>query len=107
MSVSPGILVIVVAILLAAAAGTFALAFGLGGREGARALNAGRFIENAFNVGQTIGLGELNGQLVAIEPRPPCSERRTASYGCQPHAARINRDHPRRARANPVWALRG
>jgi small-conductance mechanosensitive channel len=66
--VSAGILVIVVAILLAAAAGTFALAFGLGGRDVARALNAGRFVENAFNVGQTISLGELKGRIVAIEP---------------------------------------
>lgn len=66
--VSAGILVIVVAILLAAAAGTFALAFGLGGREVARALNAGRFVENAFEVGQTISLGDLKGQIVAIEP---------------------------------------
>ena len=66
MRVSAGILVIVAAMLLAA--GTFALAFGLGGMEGARALNAGRFTENAFNVGQTIGLGELDGQIVAIEP---------------------------------------
>jgi hypothetical protein len=40
------------------------VAFALRGRDVARALNAGRFIENAFNVGQTISLGELKGQIV-------------------------------------------
>jgi hypothetical protein len=68
MSVSAGILVIVVAILLAAAAGTFALAFGLGGREGARALNAAAS-SRTHSTCQTIGLGEPNGQIVVIEPK--------------------------------------
>jgi hypothetical protein len=65
--VSAGILVMVIAILLAAAAGTFALAFGLGGREAARALNAGRFVRSAFEVGQTISIGELRGRILAFE----------------------------------------
>jgi small-conductance mechanosensitive channel len=66
--VSADILVLVIAILLAAAAATFALAFGLGGRETARALNAGRFVRSAFEVGQTISIGELRGRIVSIEP---------------------------------------
>jgi small-conductance mechanosensitive channel len=66
--VAAGILVMVIAILLAGAAGTFALAFGLGGRETARALNAGRFVRSAFEVGQTISIGELRGRILAIEP---------------------------------------
>jgi small-conductance mechanosensitive channel len=66
--VSADILFIVIAILLAAAAGTFALAFGLGGREVARALNAGRFVRGAFQVGQTISVGQVRGTIVAIEP---------------------------------------
>jgi small-conductance mechanosensitive channel len=66
--VSADILFIVIAILLAAAAGTFALAFGLGGREVARALNAGRFVRGAFQVGQTISVGQIRGTIVAIEP---------------------------------------
>jgi small-conductance mechanosensitive channel len=66
--ISADILIMVIAILLAAAAGTFALAFGLGGRETARALNAGRFVRGAFEVGQTISIGELRGRIVAIEP---------------------------------------
>jgi len=66
--VSADILFTVIAILLAAAAGTFALAFGLGGREVARALNAGRFVRGAFQVGQTISVGQIRGTIVAIEP---------------------------------------
>jgi small-conductance mechanosensitive channel len=66
--VSADILFIVIAIFLAAAAGTFALAFGLGGREVARALNAGRFVRGAFHVGQTISVGRIRGTIVAIEP---------------------------------------
>jgi small-conductance mechanosensitive channel len=66
--VSADILFTVIAILLAAAAGTFALAFGLGGREVARALNAGRFVRGAFQVGQLISVGQIRGTIVAIEP---------------------------------------
>jgi hypothetical protein len=66
--VSAGVLVLVVAIVLAAVAGTFAIAFGLGGREVARALNAGRFVREAYEVGQTIQVGEWRGRIVAIEP---------------------------------------
>jgi small-conductance mechanosensitive channel len=66
--VSAGVLVIVLAILLAAVGATFAIAFGLGGREVARALNAGRFVRGAYDVGQTIEVGDLRGRIVAIEP---------------------------------------
>ena len=66
--VSAGVLVLVIAIVLGAVAATFALAFGLGGREVARALNAGRFVRNAFHVGQTIEVGDLRGQIVSIDP---------------------------------------
>jgi small-conductance mechanosensitive channel len=68
LGVSAGILFTVIAILLAAAAGTFALAFGLGGREVAKALNAGRFVRSAFEVGQTISVGDVRGEIIAIEP---------------------------------------
>jgi small-conductance mechanosensitive channel len=68
LGVSAGILFTVIAILLAAAAGTFALAFGLGGREVARALNAGRFVRSAFEIGQTISIGDVSGEIIAIEP---------------------------------------
>jgi small-conductance mechanosensitive channel len=53
--------------VLAAVAATFAIAFGLGGREVARALNAGRFVRAAFVVGDTIRVGDLSGQIVVID----------------------------------------
>jgi small-conductance mechanosensitive channel len=68
LKVSAGILFAVVVILLAAAAATFALAFGLGGREVAKALNAGRFVRGAFNVGQTISVGGVRGEIISIDP---------------------------------------
>jgi len=67
-NVSADVLLLVVAIVLGAVAATFAIAFGLGGREVARALNAGRFVRGAFAVGQTIRVGELQGQIVAMDP---------------------------------------
>jgi small-conductance mechanosensitive channel len=66
--VSAGVLIIVIAIILAGVTATFAIAFGLGGREVARALNAGRFVRGAYDVGQTIEVGDLHGRIVAIEP---------------------------------------
>lgn len=68
LGVSAGILFTVIAILLAGAAATFALAFGLGGREVAKALNAGRFVRSAFKIGQTISIGNVRGEIIAIEP---------------------------------------
>lgn len=38
-----------IGILLAGAAGTFALAFGLGGRDVARALSAGRYLRHDYS----------------------------------------------------------
>ena len=65
--VSAEVLTLVIAIVLAAVAATFAIAFGLGGREVARALNAGRFVRAAYTVGETIRVGDLSGQIVGID----------------------------------------
>jgi small-conductance mechanosensitive channel len=65
--VSSEVLTLVIAIVLAGAASTFAIAFGLGGREVARALNASRFVRAAFTVGQTIQVGDIRGEIVAID----------------------------------------
>jgi small-conductance mechanosensitive channel len=62
------ILTLLLAILLAAAAGTVALAFGLGGRDAARALSAGRYVQGAYAIGQTISLDGARGEIVALEP---------------------------------------
>ena len=58
---------ILVGILVAAAAAMFALAFGLGGRELARSLSAGRYVSHAFEVGQDITIGDVRGRITAIE----------------------------------------
>ena len=55
------------ALLLAAASVTFDLAFGLGGREVARALSAGRYIRGSYRVGQRISVGNVGGEITAIE----------------------------------------
>ena len=65
--VSTELLILVVGIVLAGVAAVFAIAFGLGGREMARALNAGRFVRSAFEVGETVQLGEWGGRILAIE----------------------------------------
>lgn len=66
-AVSTGILMALVAILLAAVAGTFAIAFGLGGQGVARELSAGRYVRGAFEPGQEISFGEVRGEVVAVE----------------------------------------
>ena len=67
LGIPTGILLAVVAMVVIAAAVTFALAFGLGGREVARELSAGRYVGGAFALGQTITVGDLRGQIVALE----------------------------------------
>ena len=61
------VLLILIAILLSGAAATLALAFGLGGREAASALSAGRYLRHDYEVGQEIGFDEVRGRIVAIE----------------------------------------
>ncbi len=62
------VLVLLVGILLAGAAGTLALAFGLGGREVARALSAGRYLRHDYVPGQEIGFADVRGRVASVEP---------------------------------------
>lgn len=55
------------AILVAALALTFALAFGIGSQGVAREVSAGRYVGSAFRVGQTIRAGDVHGEIVALE----------------------------------------
>jgi small-conductance mechanosensitive channel len=64
--ISTSILVIVIGVLLAAVAGTFTLAFGLGSRDVARALSAGRYLRHDYQVGQEIGFGDVRGRISRI-----------------------------------------
>jgi len=66
-AVSTAILMVLVGILLAAASATLALAFGLGGREVARELSAGRYLRGSYEIGQTISFEEVRGEIVAFD----------------------------------------
>lgn len=66
-AVSILVLLILITILVGGATATLALAFGLGGRDAARALSAGRYLRHDYQVGQDIGFGDLRGRITAIE----------------------------------------
>ena len=66
-AVSSAILMVLVALVLAAVGATFALAFGLGGREVARELSAGRYLRTAYRTGQEISFGDVRGRIESID----------------------------------------
>jgi small-conductance mechanosensitive channel len=68
LTISTALLMVLVAILLAAAALPFAIAFGLGGRDVARSLSAGRYVRAAFSEGQMIRIDDIRGRVERIEP---------------------------------------
>jgi len=61
------VLLVLVAVLLAGAAATLALAFGIGGREMAREVSARRYVEGAFRVGEEITVSDVRGTIAIIE----------------------------------------
>jgi small-conductance mechanosensitive channel len=61
------ILFTLIVIALAAAAFTGALALGLGGRDVAREVSAGRYLAGTYELGQTIRIGEVRGEIIALE----------------------------------------
>lgn len=64
--ISTEILLVLIGVLLAAVSGTFTIAFGLGSREVARALSAGRYLRHDYRVGQEIGFGDVRGRITRI-----------------------------------------
>jgi small-conductance mechanosensitive channel len=64
--ISTALLIVLIGVLLAAVSGTFTLAFGLGSREVARALSAGRYLRHDYRVGQEIGFGDVRGRISRI-----------------------------------------
>jgi small-conductance mechanosensitive channel len=66
-AVSTLVLLVLIGILLAGVVGTFTLAFGLGGRDVARALSAGRYLRHDYEVGQEIGFADVRGRITNIE----------------------------------------
>lgn len=67
LGVPTDVLMMVVTVSLVAVAGALALAFGLGSRDLARQMTAGRYVATTFAVGQRIGVAELTGEIVALE----------------------------------------
>jgi len=67
-AVSTLVLLLLVGIVLAGATATFTLAFGLGGRDVARALSAGRYLRHDYATGQEIGFADVRGRITTIEP---------------------------------------
>jgi small-conductance mechanosensitive channel len=61
------ILFTLIVIALAAAALAGALALGLGSREVAREVSAGRYLAGTYDVGQTIRIDDVRGEIVALE----------------------------------------
>ncbi|MBV9817831.1 MAG: mechanosensitive ion channel [Solirubrobacterales bacterium] len=67
-AISTLVLLLLVGLLLGGVVATFALAFGLGGREVARSLSAGRYVRHSYREGEVIGFGDVRGTVTAIEP---------------------------------------
>jgi small-conductance mechanosensitive channel len=65
--ISTAFLTLLVGILFVAAALTVALAFGLGSRDVARQVSAGRYVGASFRIGQTISVDDVRGEIVALE----------------------------------------
>jgi small-conductance mechanosensitive channel len=65
--VPTNVMLTLLAILVAAASATVALAFGLGGRDAARAISAGRYVRTAYEVGQTIAVGDVRGEITSMD----------------------------------------
>jgi small-conductance mechanosensitive channel len=64
--IATALLLVMIGVLLAAVSGTFTLAFGLGSREVARALSAGRYLRHDYRVGQEISFGDIRGRITRI-----------------------------------------
>jgi hypothetical protein len=67
LSVPLATLTVIVAILIGAVAFSAALAFGLGSRDAARQIAAGRSLSSSLHVGQTITVAERTGVIESIE----------------------------------------
>lgn len=66
-TISLALLLVLVIILLGGVIATIALAFGLGGREIARALSAARYVRVAHPAGQRIRFGDISGTVQRVE----------------------------------------
>jgi small-conductance mechanosensitive channel len=65
--VSVGPLFAIALVLVGAVAVTLSLAFGLGAREVARSLSSGRYARADFEVGQTVRVDDVRGEILRID----------------------------------------
>lgn len=61
------VLLVLIALVLAAGVLSLALAFGLGGREVAREISAGRSVAGTFRIGDRITVGDVTGEITALD----------------------------------------
>jgi small-conductance mechanosensitive channel len=73
--VSTTIVTDLLGIVVAGAVATVALAFGLGGRDVAKAVSAGRYVRDSLRVGEVISVAEQEGRIAAIELTATVLER--------------------------------
>lgn len=67
LGLATSVLTLLVGLLLGGVVFALALAFGLGGREVARALSTGRFVRDAYDIGDTIAVAGHRGEITAVE----------------------------------------
>ena len=67
LGVATATLTMMATVVLGAAALAFALAFGLGGRDVARAVTAGRYLKAEYEVGQQIEVDGVRGRIEAVD----------------------------------------
>lgn len=67
-AISTAILMALLGIVLAGVAATVALAFGHGGGALASQMTAGRYVGGAFEIGQRISVGDIEGEVIGLEP---------------------------------------
>ena len=67
LGISTEILTAILGIVIVALALAVALAFGLGSRDVAREVSAGRYVGGAFRVGQTISVDGIRGEIASLE----------------------------------------
>ena len=67
LGVSTAVLTLLVGILLGGVVAAFAIAFGTGGREVARALSSARFVHDVYEVGDTVAVAGHRGEITALE----------------------------------------
>jgi len=90
-AVSTLVLLILIGILLGGATATLALAFGLGGRDAARALSAGRYLRHEYTDRARDQIRDVRGRITAIEYTSTVLDAGNgqnhpdATYSCKPY----------------------